>query len=192
MRRPNAAWIFPGSPDQRHRRGAPARRLLCRRHRRRVDLVRHARHRQHRASGLHHPRLLHRLFLQHQFRRRSDHRQHRGAAGVLRARRAGLSGLLRVVRETRPGIAARPRFLLRPAVRHRSRADPGVRRRLPLRRGRLYRPQRPSRLDRFAVAHAGALPGGAGDVRRAAALRHPHLSRPRHHGGVAGPVGACS
>ena len=125
--------------------------------------------------GLHHPRLLHRLYRQHQFRRRSDPRQHPRAAGVLRARRGGLSGLLRVVRETRPGIAARPRVLLRPAVRHRGGADPGVRRRLSLRRGRLYRPQHPSRLHRSAAAHAGALPGVAGDVRRAAALPHPHL-----------------
>ena len=47
--------------------------------------------------------------------------------------------LLPVVRKARPGIAARPRLLLRRAVRHRGRADPRFRRRLPLRRGGLYR-----------------------------------------------------
>ena len=43
------------------------------------------------------------------------------AAGVLRARRGDLSGLLCLVREARPGSAARPRVLLRPAVHHRGR-----------------------------------------------------------------------
>ena len=38
-----------------------------------------------------------------------------------------------VVRAARAGGAARPRLLLRPAVHHRGGADPGVRRRLPLR-----------------------------------------------------------
>ena len=52
---------------------------------------------------------------------------------------AGLSGLLLVVREARPGSVARARLLLRPALRHRSDADPGLRRRLSLRAGRLYR-----------------------------------------------------
>ena len=52
------------------------------------------------------------------------------ALGALR-----LSGLLRLVREIRAGIAARARLLLRAAVRHRGGAHPGVRRRLPLRRG---------------------------------------------------------
>ena len=48
----------------------------------------------------------------------------------------GLSGLLPLVREARTGGAARPRVLLRHPVHHRGRPDPGVRRRLPLRRGR--------------------------------------------------------
>ncbi len=48
--------------------------------------------------------------------------QHHRAAGLLCARRRGLSDLLCLVREARPGLAARPRLLLRPAVRHRSRS----------------------------------------------------------------------
>ena len=120
--------------------GLSARRLLRRRDRRHLDLVRHARHRQHRASRLHHPRLLHRL-----------HRQHDATASIRSSsassccRRSMLLGAAIyqvyyvVVREARPGVAARARLLLRPAVRHRGRADPGVRRRLPLRRGVLYR-----------------------------------------------------
>ena len=42
-------------------------------------------------------------------------------AGLLCARRGDLSGLLRLVREARTGIAARTRVLLRPFVHHRSR-----------------------------------------------------------------------
>ena len=72
-------------------------------------------------------------------RGRPDPDRHHRAAGVLRARRGGLSGLLRVVRETRPGRVARTRVLLRAAVRHRGDADPGVRRRLSLRAGLLHR-----------------------------------------------------
>ena len=123
--------------------------------------------------GLRHSRLVSRLFHQYQFRRRSDHRQHTDAAVLLRARRLGLSGLLPVVRKTRPGIAARPCVLLRPAVRHRGVADPGVRRRLPLRRSRLYRAQHPYRNCRPAAAHAGAVPGGAGAVQRASSCSSP-------------------
>ena len=148
-----------------HRRRA-ARRLLCRGDGRHFDLVRHPRHRQHRASGLHHPRLLHRLYRQPDARPRSDPDRHHRAAGVLRARRGGLSGLLRLVRETRPGRAARARVLLRPAVRHRGDADPGVRRRLPLRAGRLYRTHAALRLRRPAVPHAGPLRDVAADGRR--------------------------
>ena len=69
----------------------------------------------------------------------------------------GLSGLLPVVREARAGSAARPRVLLRHPVHHRGRADPRVRRRLPLRRRRLYRPDAALRLRRPALPHAGAL-----------------------------------
>ncbi len=71
------------SADQRPDRRHSARRLLRRRDGRHLDLVRHPRHRQHRASRLHHPRLLHRLYRQHPARPRSDPDQHRHAAGVL-------------------------------------------------------------------------------------------------------------
>ena len=75
-----------------------------------------------------------------QLRLRSDHRQHHRDARILRARRWHLSNLLRVVRETRPGIVAWTRVLLRPVVHHRSITRPLFRRRLPLRRSALYRP----------------------------------------------------
>ena len=67
--------------------GPAARRLLCGRDGRRLDLVRHSRHRQYRASGLHHSRLLHRLYREHAFRARPDSGRHHGAAGLLCARR---------------------------------------------------------------------------------------------------------
>ena len=118
--------------------------------------------------------------------------EHRDAAGVLCARRARLSDLLPVVREARPGIAARARLLLRPAVRHRGRAEPGLRRRLPLGQRALYRRQRPPRRHGVSAAHAGALPGVAGDVCRLADLSVAHLHRPRGDGGVAGPAGAAT
>src|SRR5215470_12926583 len=81
--------------DQRLDRRHSARRVLCRRDARRVDLVRHPRHRQHRASRLHHPRLVHRLYRQHPALHRSDRDQHRHAAGVLfpRRRQEALRGL---------------------------------------------------------------------------------------------------
>ena len=116
--RGDAALVGRSADQCDHRRPA-ARRLLCRRDGRHFDLVRHPRHRQHRASGLHHPRLVHRLHRQPDARPRSDPDRDHRAAGVLRARRRGLSGLLRLVREARPGCAARARVLLRPAVRHR-------------------------------------------------------------------------
>ena len=72
---------------QRDRLRPAARRLLRRGDDRRVDLLRHARHRQHRASGLHPPRLLRRLHRQQRVRRRSDPRQRRRDAGLLSARR---------------------------------------------------------------------------------------------------------
>ncbi len=72
-----------------------------------------------------------------------------------------------VVRKARPGRAARARVFLRPVVRHRSAADPGVRRRLSLRR------RRPISARRWHLgvhgppaAHAGALRDLAADVRR--------------------------
>ena len=131
--------LFVRSSDQRPGFRHPDRRLLRGGDGRRVAVVRHPRHRQHRAPGLHHPRLLHRLYRQRQPRPRPDRHQHPGGAGVLRARRRHLSGLLRLVREARPGIAARPRLLLRPAVHYRSDAGALFRRRLSLRRGALYR-----------------------------------------------------
>ena len=71
-----AGMSIPHGPSaQRHCRGLAARRLLRRRHGRRFDLVRHARHRQHRPPGLHHPRLLHRLHRQRDVRHRSDPRR---------------------------------------------------------------------------------------------------------------------
>ena len=112
------------------------------------------------------------------------------AAGVLCARRRDLSGLLPVVREARAGSAARPRVLLRHPVHHRGRADPRVRRRLPLRRRRLYRADAAVRLRRPALPHAGSLRALARDVRGAAALSVAHLHRARHHGGGAGSAGA--
>ncbi len=78
----------------------------------------------------------------------------------------GLPGLLRIVRAARPRGAERARVLLRPAVHHRGAADPGVRRRLPLRRGALYRAELAHRRDGLPAAHAGAVRGGARDVRR--------------------------
>ena len=177
---------------QRHHRRASPRRLLCRRHRRHLDLVRHARYRQHRASGLHHRRLLRRLYRQHAARRRPDHRQHRGAAAVLRPRRAGLSGLLRRLRKARPGKPARPRLLLRHSVHHRSRAGAGVRRRLPLCQRHLYRPQPASRRPGIPLPAAGAGADRHRDVPGASNLSRAHLHRPRRDGGVAGPAGAAA
>ncbi len=171
--------------------GLAAGRLLRCRDAWRVDLVRHPRHRQHRPSGLHHPRLLHRLYPQHPARHRSDHCQHRDDAGVLSAGRGGLSGLLSGIRETRTGIAARPVLLLRALVRHRGDADPRFRRRLPLRRGLVYRPELAPRGDGLPAAHAGAIPRGAAHVRRVAAVPVAHLHRPRDLGGGAGPAGTA-
>ena len=114
------------------------------------------------------------------------------AAGVLSARRGGLSGLLRRLRAARRRSAARPRVLLRPAVHHRGRAGAGVRRRLPAGRGALYRAQPASRRRRSAAAAAGAVPGRAGDGRRPAAVHVAHLHRPRDPGGGAGPAGAAA
>ena len=90
----------------------------------------------------------------------------RHAAGVLRCSAPAIYQVYYVVvREARPGGAARPRLLLRPPVHHRGRADPGVRRRLPLRRGRLHRADLAHRLRRFAAAHAGAVRRLAADGR---------------------------
>ena len=52
--------------------GPAARRVLCRGVGRRGDLLRHARHRQHRPSGLHPARLLRGLHRQHRVRHRPD------------------------------------------------------------------------------------------------------------------------
>ena len=122
---------------------------------RHLDLVRHARRGQHRAPGLHHRRLLHRLHRQHHLRPRPDPHGHPGAAGVLSARPGGLSGVLPVVRRARRGGAARARLLLRPPVHHRGGADPGVRRGLPLRARHLYWADLAHRLCRLPSAHAG-------------------------------------
>ena len=66
--------------------------------------------------------------------------------------------------------------------------DPRVRRRLPLRRGRLYRADAALRLRRSALPPAGALRARARDAGRAAGLSVAHLHRARHHGGGAGPA----
>ena len=57
---------------------------------------------------------------------------------------------------------------------------------------RLYRAEPALRRGRSAAAHAGAVPGRARAVRRAAALPDAHLHRARDHGGGAGPARACS
>src|ERR1700722_1278558 len=177
---------------QCHRFRHPDRRLLCRRHVGRVAIVRHSRHRQYRASRLYHSRLLRRLYRQQHAGRRSDPDSDRYDAGVLRARRRHLSDLLRVVRKTRPGIAARTGLLLRSAVHHRSLSRALFRRRLPLRRSALYRADLASGRGRHAAAHAGAVRGVAVADRRAATRAHPHLHRPRHHGGGAGSIGVAA
>ena len=98
---------------------------------------------------------------------------------------------LPVVRKARPGFAARPRLLLRPAVCHRSGAEPRIRRRLPFGQRALYRRQPDPRRHGIPGAHAGAGAGVAGDVRRPATLSVAHLHRPRGDGGVAGSAGAA-
>ena len=108
------------------------------------------------------------------------------------ARGGSLSGLLRCLRASRRRSAARPGVLLRPAVHHRGHARAGVRRGLPPGRGTLYRAQPASRRDRSAAAPAGALPGRAGDGRRAATVHVAHFPRPRDPGGGAGPAGAAA
>ena len=113
------------------------------------------------------------------------------AAGVLSVGRGGLSGLLRRLRAARAGGAARSRLLLRPAVHHRGGADPGVRRRLPLRAGALYRADLAHRLCRFPAAHAGAVRGLRAARHRLAALLDANLHGPRRHGRGAGPAGAA-
>src|SRR6516162_8334462 len=174
--------------DQRRDCRHSARRILCRRDARRVDLVRHSRHRQHCASRLHHPRLLHRLHREHPTRHRPDRDQYRHAAGVLFPGRRHLSSLLRVVRAARAGSAARPVFLLRPAVRHRGDAHSRFRRRLPLRRSPLYRAELAARRDGFPAAHAGTLRSCARALRRARALPVVHVRRTRHLRRGAGPA----
>ena len=182
----------PRSPGQRRGVRAVARRLLCRRDDRRVDLVRHAGHRQHRASRLHHSGLLHRLHRQHDARDRSDPGERDRAAGVLSARRGGLSGLLRRLRASRRRGAARPRVLLRPAVHHRGHARAGVRRGLPAGRGAVYRSQPASRHRRSAAAPAGAVPGRTGHGRRAAAVHVAHVPGPSDPRRGAGPARAAA
>ena len=75
-----------GPSAQRHCGGLAAGRILRGGDGRRLDRVRHARRRQHRAPGLHHPRLLHRLHHERHFRHRSDPLRHHRAAGVLSVR----------------------------------------------------------------------------------------------------------
>src|SRR6516164_9629910 len=174
--------------DQRRDCRHSARRILCRRDARRVDLVRHSRHRQHCASRLHHPRLLHRLHREHPTRHRPDRDQYRHAAGVLFPGRRHLSSLLRVVRAARAGSAARPVFLLRPAVRHRGDAHSRFRRRLPLRRSPLYRAELAPRRDGFPAAHAGALRGCTRALRRARALPVVYVRRTRDLRRGSGPA----
>ena len=135
----------PRSPGQRCRVRAVAWRLLRGGDDRRVDLVRHARHRQHRAPRLHHPRLLYRLHRQHDAGDGSDPGQRDRAAGVLLAGGGSLSGLLRRIRTPRRRGAARACVLLRPAVHHRGHARAGVRRGLSVGRGAVYRTQPASR-----------------------------------------------
>ncbi len=183
--------LFVRSPDQCRRIRHPDRRLLRGDGLGRVAVVRHSRHRQYRPSGLYHSRLLRRLYAQPRLWHRSDHRQHHHAAGVLRTGRGHLPDLLRGVREARSGIAARARILLRPAVHHRSCAGAVFRRRLPRRGGVVYRPDLAPRRRRHTAAHRGAVPGFASPHRGAPASARPHLYRPRHHGGGAGPARAA-
>ena len=56
----------------------------------------------------------------------------------------------------------------------------------------LYRRQRQPGRHGVSAAHAGALPGVAGDVRRLADLSVAHFHRPRGHGGVAGSAWRCN
>src|SRR5579875_3056141 len=159
------------SGDQRPGCRAAARRFLCRRHRRRDDRVRHARHRQHRPSGLHHAGLLSRLSRRPRSRARPDSGRDPGDAGVFPARHGGLSDLLFLFRATRRRGDAGARLFLRPAVRGRGRPDPRFWRRLPVCRSALYR----------------AVPLLAGHGGAAAALPVAQFYRPSDPGGVAGP-----
>ncbi len=174
------------------RRRPVARRLLCRGHGRGDDLLRHARHRQHRPPGLHHARVLRRLHRQFQLWHRPDSDRRGHGAGVFSRRHGGLPDLLLRLRTARRGVDPGSRLLLRSVVCRRGRADPGVRRRLPVCRSPLHRSEPASRLCRPAVAHAGPVPGLAVDARGAASLLGAHLYRPRHPGRVAGPAGPAA
>ena len=97
-----------------------------------------------------------------------------------------------VVRAARRGSIARPCLLLRPAVHHRGLAHSRVRRRLPLRAGRLHRPHLAHRLRGFSVAHAGAVRGLDPARRGIAAVPVAHVRGPRDHGRRPGPAGPAA
>ncbi len=161
---------FPRSRGQRDRLRLAARRVLCRGHGRGDDLLRHARHRQYRPPGLHHARVICRLYRQFQLRDRPDPDRRRNGSRIFSRRHGGLPDLLLRLRTARRGVDPGSRLLLRSIVRRRGRADPGVRRRLPVCRRPLYRSEPASRLCRPAVAHAGPVPGLAADARGIASL----------------------
>ena len=103
-----------------------------------------------------------------------------------------LPRLLPLLREARPGIAARPRLLLRHPVHHRGRAGADLRRRLPQREAaytdadlRLGDIDFPLRLLVPFLVSVAMVVG-------AAALPHAHLLRPRHARGGAGPARAAA
>ena len=179
--------------DQCRDRGHSARRLLCRRDDRRFDLVRHPRHRQYRASGLHHPRLLHRLHRQHQLRDRPDPRPASSMLPVFYSLGAGVYQVYYQSFEKRGQEALRGLafffgllfvtevlLILVFGVDYRYVEAGYIGPTLQLRR------------HRFSAAHAGAVRRRAAHVRRAAALPVAHLHRPRHHGGGAGSTRAAA
>ena len=119
-------------------------------------------------------------------RARSDPDRRLDAAGLLRDRHGRLSALLPCVRIARRAVDPGSRLLFRSAVCRRSVADPGLRRRLPLCRSALYRPEPAVRYFRPAAADADPVRGVAGHDRRAAALPDAQLYRPGDPGGIAG------
>ena len=183
---------FSRSADQCDRRRHPAGRVLRRGDGRDHDHLRHARHRQYRAAGLHPARFLCGVHRQRGDRARSDPDRRLDAAGLLRDRHDRLSALLPCVRIARRAVDPGSRLLFRSAVRRRSVADPGLRRRLPLCRSALYRPEPAVRHFRPAAADADPVRGVAGHGRRAAALPDAQLYRTRDPGGIAGRAGAAA
>ena len=126
---------FNRARGQRDHRRSAARRVLRRGHGRGDDLLRHARHRQHRPPGLYHARLVRRLYAEFELRPRPGADRRGDDAAVLSARDRGLSDLLLCFRAARRGVDPGPRLFLWPVVCRRGGADPDLWRRLPLCRG---------------------------------------------------------